>query len=108
MNKTISLTALVSDESAVVEAQTSSYSNIGTVSATGWSKKHPNDEADNETGYNLAVARALRSLADEFEKRAEARMNSTTYVLSGYLTPAGGSTFTYTGTFDPSTFGIGE
>ena len=105
MNKTIAITALVSDESAVVEVQTSSYSNIGNITATGWSKKHPNDKPDAEIGYNVAVARALRDLADKFDERAEAA--SSQPLVTAYLTPLSGSTFTYTGTYDPATLKLG-
>ncbi len=95
MNKTIALTALVSDESAVVEVQTSSYSNIGNITATGWSKKHPNDKPDAEVGYNVAVARALRALADKFDQRAEKAMENpqVRLDLTGYVT--GPMEFTY-------------
>lgn len=72
MNKTIHLTALISDESAVVEvtAPTASEQGEGSLRVTGWSKKHPNDLPDRDIGFNLAAARALRALADEYEKRA--------------------------------------
>lgn len=76
MNKTVSFTVLVSDETAVVEATapTLRESGEGSVKGSGWAKKHPKDKADQEVGYDVAMARALRALADEYDKRAEEAM----------------------------------
>jgi len=76
VNKTISLTVLLDGEASVAEARGSTYTNIGEVTGTGSAKKHPKDKPDNTIGYNLAVARALRALADEYEKRADWSMSS--------------------------------
>ncbi|MFN2638119.1 MAG: dsRBD fold-containing protein [Gemmatimonadaceae bacterium] len=90
MNKTIYLTALVSDETAVVEASapTRTENGEGSLSGTGWAKKHPNDKPDVEVGYNLAVARALRDLADSYELLANEAMENPvkTFDMSGYVT----------------------
>lgn len=78
MNKTVSFTVLVSDETAVVEATapTLRESGEGSVKGSGWAKKHPNDKPDQEVGYDVAMARALRALADEYDKRAEELMTN--------------------------------
>jgi hypothetical protein len=99
MNKTIHMTVLTSDETAVVEATAPllSEQGEGSVKGTGWSKKHPSDSPDQEVGYNLAVARALRDLADTYEAMAdEAEANPQKWMdLSGYVT--GPITFTTEG-----------
>ena len=71
MNKMINLTVLLDGEASVAEARGGTFSNIGELSATGSAKKHPKDTSNSEVGFNLAVARALRALADQYEKRAE-------------------------------------
>ncbi len=78
MNKTVHLTVLVSDETAVVEAQAPSFTENGegSVKGAGWAKKHPNDKPDAEIGYNVAMARALRDLADKYDSRATEAMNN--------------------------------
>ena len=84
MNKTVSLTVLLDGEASVAEARGSTLNNIGELSATGSAKKHPQDASDNEVGFNLAVARALRSLANQYEQRAEiAQNNPQRFVLAG-------------------------
>lgn len=87
MNKTIHLTALVSDESSVVEATGPSFHETGegSVKATGWAKKHPKDEPDAYVGYNVAVARALRSLADEYDAKANQAMDPNQMYVNGNL-----------------------
>jgi hypothetical protein len=71
MNKMVNLTVLLDGEASVAEARGGTFSNIGELSATGSAKKHPKDTSEPEVGFNLAVARALRALADQYEKRAE-------------------------------------
>jgi hypothetical protein len=71
----VNLTVLLDGNASVAEARGGTFSNIGELSATGSAKKHPKDPSDNEVGFNLAVARALRALADQYEKRAEEAMN---------------------------------
>jgi hypothetical protein len=75
MNKLVNLTVLTDKDAAVCEARGGTYASIGELSATGSAKKHPQDTSDNEVGFNLAVARALRALADQYEKRAEEAMS---------------------------------
>ena len=70
MNKMVNLTVLLD-----AEARGGTFSNIGELSATGSAKKHPKDTSEPEVGFNLAVARALRALADQYEKRAEPAMD---------------------------------
>jgi hypothetical protein len=74
VNKTISVTVLLDGEASVAEARGSTLSNVGELSGTGSAKKHPNDSSDNEVGFNLAVSRALRALADQYETRANEAM----------------------------------
>lgn len=76
MNRQIDLTVLVTDESAVAEASAKDLSQVRTYKGAGWAKKHPNDAPDDVVGYSLAVARALRDLADNFESAAEMAMNN--------------------------------
>ena len=103
MHKTISLTVLLDGEASVAEARGSTLNNIGELSATGSAKKHPDDQADREVGFNLAVARALRALADRYEHRAEiAQNNPQRFVLAGDPLTSG-SYITYT-TPDPNSF----
>jgi hypothetical protein len=71
MNRLINVSVLLSEDATVAEARGSTLSNIGELSGTGAAKKHPKDTPEPEVGFNLAVARALRSLADQYEKRAE-------------------------------------
>ncbi len=75
MNRLINVSVLLSEDATVAEARGSTLSNIGELSGTGAAKKHPKDLSDNEVGFNLAVARALRSLADKYEERAEQAQN---------------------------------
>ena len=71
MNRSISLTVLLDGEASVAEARGTTLSQVGELKATGSAKKHPKDPSEDEVGFNLAVARALRALADQYEKRAE-------------------------------------
>ena len=75
MNKSITLTVLLDGEAAVAEARGGTLTGIGELKGTGSAKKHPKDTSDAEVGFDLAVARALRALADQYELRAEQAMN---------------------------------
>lgn len=75
MNKMVNLTVLQDGEAAVAEARGGTLTGLGELKGTGSAKKHPKDTSDAEVGFNLAVARALRALADQYELRAEQAMN---------------------------------
>lgn len=95
MKKTFEVTALVTDESTVVEVAGTTLNGASPLVAKGYSKKHPKDNANGNVGYSLAVARALRELARHYENYAEtsARLsNHNSVVLTavdfdGYDTP---------------------
>lgn len=92
MRQTISVDVLATDEATVAEVQGTTYqeSNRGSLVGKGYAKKHPNDEHDPEIGHALAMARALHSLAETYEKRAAERINRPTlpaYAYSGTLSP---------------------
>lgn len=78
MRQTIEATVLTTPEATVVEVEGSSALETyrGNLKATGYAKKHPNDTHDTEVGHSLAMARALRELADRYEKRAWDRINA--------------------------------
>lgn len=110
MNKTIHVTSVVSDETAAVEVNAPAFreQGEGSLTATGWAKKHPNDKPDSEIGYNLAVARALRNLADQYEKCADEAMNNplqTVTYSSSVLSPY---TITFDGKYGSSDFNYNE
>jgi hypothetical protein len=71
VNKTITLSVLLHEDATVAEATGGTLRDIGTVSAKGSAKRHPSDHPDDVIGFNLAVSRALRALADQYEQRAE-------------------------------------
>lgn len=79
MNKMVNLTVLVDDEAAVAEARGSTLRGLGELRGTGSAKKHPDDSPDPEVGFNLAVSRALRALADQYELRADQAAELTNY-----------------------------
>lgn len=78
MRQTINVDVLATDEATVAEVQGTTYreSNRGSLVGKGYAKKHPNDEYDAETGHALAMARALRELAESYEARAWERINT--------------------------------
>ena len=80
MRQTIQVDVLATDEATVAEVQGTTYEETyrGDLLGKGYAKKHPNDEHDAETGHALALARALRELADVYEKRAWERINRPT------------------------------
>lgn len=77
MRQTIQVDVLATDEATVVEVTGGNYleTSRGLV-AKGAAKKHPNDEHDAEVGHALAMARALKELAEIYEKRAWERINN--------------------------------
>ena len=91
MRQTIEATVLTTPEATVVEVEGSAHLETyrGNLKATGYAKKHPNDEHDAEVGHALAMARALRDLADRYEKRAWERINhppqTVTYAIGGVM-----------------------
>lgn len=48
--------------------------NEGIITATGSSRRHPDDRYDPELGYQLAFARALESLSRKLNKRAQTKI----------------------------------
>lgn len=72
MNSSLSVTAIITDEVTAVEIKGVGpegwFDNDRT--ATGWSKKHPRDDADPEISFNLAMARALQELASKYAQQA--------------------------------------
>lgn len=72
MNSTLNVTAILSEEVAAVE-----ITGVGIDGwldrdrkATGWSKKHPQDVDNPEVAYNLAMARALQDLSNQYARNA--------------------------------------
>lgn len=91
MHQTIQVDVLATSEATVVELRGGTYleTNPAFV-AQGDAKKHPKDEHDPEIGHALAMARALHSLAETYEKRAAERINNPTrqaYAYGGMLSP---------------------
>lgn len=107
MNNTIQTEAMAGDNTAVVEVSTPGFVG-GDLKGSGWAKKHPKDKPSKEVGYNLAMARALRDLADKFETQADVVMKQNelpdnwTGVLAKRLT---NPPFTYN-TITPFTYGV--
>jgi hypothetical protein len=105
MRQTIQVDVLATDEATVAEVQGTTYEETyrGDLLGKGYAKKHPNDEHDAETGHALAMARALRELADVYEKRAWERINhprTYTFANGGYVSTLKPSSVTHTGKFD--------
>lgn len=93
MRQTIEVTVLSTAEATVAEVKgtTLHETNRGDLVATGYAKKHPNDTHDSEVGHALAMARALKDLAEVYEKRAWDRINNpwkhVGYATGGILEP---------------------
>lgn len=66
----VQLTILSDGDRTVVEAALHTYRNPS-VTATGSSGREPVDKSDPHVGENLAVARALRSIANRLERQAQ-------------------------------------
>lgn len=83
----VPVTVLVTDEATVAETEFVQYPDaehdLTPYRATGYAKKHPLDAPNAETAYNLAVARALSELSDEYARRAATAVNGTVEV-GGY------------------------
>lgn len=105
MRQTIQVDVLATDEATVVEVTGGNYleTSRGLV-AKGAAKKHPNDEHDAEVGHALAMSRALKELAEIYEKRAWERINNprayTTFATGGILTGLKPYSTTVSGKFD--------
>lgn len=84
MHQTIQVDVLATSEATVVEVKGGTYleASRGDLVAQGYAKKHPNDENDAEVGHALAMARALKELAESYEKRAWERINRKTVPVS--------------------------
>lgn len=77
MRQTIEVDVLATSEATVVEVKGGTYLETNPrIVAQGFAKKHPNDTHDPETGHALAMARALRELAEAYEKRAKERIDN--------------------------------
>lgn len=104
MHQTIQVDVLATSEATVVEVKGGTYlESYPALVAQGSAKKHPNDEHDAEVGHALAMARALKELAESYEKRAWERINNPrTYVYAdgGYVTKLDPGAYTHTGKFD--------
>jgi hypothetical protein len=95
MRQTLQVDVLTTEEATVVEVQGTTYAETyqGNLKANGYAKKHPNDEHDAEVGHALAMARALKELAESYEKRAWERINhprTYTYAYGGVVPDAAG------------------
>jgi hypothetical protein len=76
MRKAIEVEVLATTEATVVEVRGGTYfESDSSFVGQGYAKKHPNDDNDCETGHALAMARALRQLADAYESRAQDRID---------------------------------
>lgn len=109
MLKTFSVNVLLSDDASVAEATGALHPYaVGEVRGKGAAKRHPKDSPDETVGYSLAVARALRDLADQYEKRAEEAQNYPPQrVVYGMDPAAPGGLVTYT-TPNPSIFSVNQ
>lgn len=101
MHQTIQVDVLATSEATVVEVKGGTYlESYPALVAQGYAKKHPNDEYDAEVGHALAMARALKELAESYEKRAWERINHpiTYKYATGGILPRYSTTVT--GKFD--------
>jgi hypothetical protein len=114
MRQTIEVDVLSTTEATVVEVKGSTYreANRGHIKSQGFAKKHPKDSHDPEVGHSLAMARALRDLAEAYETRAWERINhplqTVTYAKGGIfpsgIDPKYSVTFTGTPVTDTEKF----
>jgi hypothetical protein len=72
MNSSLNVTAIVTDEVTAVEILGVGVDGLvdWDRTSTGWAKKHPRDPVDPEIAYNLAMSRALQSLANLYARNA--------------------------------------
>jgi hypothetical protein len=72
MHSSLNITALVSPEVAAVEVHGVDVRGLyeDDMKGTGWSKRHPEDLPNEELAFNLAMARALQDLANEYARKA--------------------------------------
>jgi hypothetical protein len=103
MRQTLHVDVLTTKEATVVEVEGTTYAQTyqGNLKASGYAKKHPNDEHDAEVGHALAMARALKELAESYERRAWDRINGsgeTVFAYGGIVSKP--HSVTYTGEFD--------
>ncbi len=72
MNTSLHVNAIISDDVAAVEINGVGLDGFldRDRTATGWAKRHPNDEVNPEIAYNLAMSRALQQLANEYGRNA--------------------------------------
>lgn len=66
------VTVVVTDEVTAVElgSVNTPYTYYDKFTKTGWAKKHPKDTPNASLSLNLALARALANLSDEYARRA--------------------------------------
>lgn len=104
MRQTIQVDVLLTDEATVAEVRGGTYLESNpTYVAQGYAKKHPKDNHDAEVGHSLAMARALKALAETYEQRAWDRINNPrhyTYATGGMLTTAPKFSYDTEGKFD--------
>lgn len=86
----VEITVLSTPEATVAEARSAQMNDsLGeNFTVNGYAKKHPKDKDNPEIGFNLAVARALVSLADEYAMRAAKAVGGSVEVGGYEYTPA--------------------
>jgi hypothetical protein len=67
----VNINVLSTDDAAVAEVSVWVGSRAA-ASAVASSKRHPEDDPDQDAGASIALARALREVADDMEKAARA------------------------------------
>jgi hypothetical protein len=72
MQSIIRVTAVVTDEVTAVELTGTTVDGFDDTdrTSTGWAKKHPKDEPDEEIAFNLAMSRALQQLSNKYGQQA--------------------------------------
>lgn len=72
MNSSLNVTAVITNEVAAVEVTGVSADGLydRDFQGTGWSKKHPHDQPNEDIAYHLAMARALQDLANQYARQA--------------------------------------
>lgn len=72
MNSSLHIQAIVTDEVTAVEVHGVDLDGLydRDHSGKGWSKKHPTDPVNPDLAYNLAMARALQDLANQYGRVA--------------------------------------